>query len=92
MARTHNPGKRAAERRFPFHVDVPVPTGGLGNRLNEMLAWCRVNIAAGEWEQHGASTKEPGQIAVDYARFYFMTEADAGLFRWRWMRKDGGGP
>lgn len=61
MARTHNPGKRAAERQFRFTVDVPIPVGGLGNRLNDMLAWCRANIAASEWEQHGHSEKQPGR-------------------------------
>ena len=52
-----------------------------------MLDWCRANIAAGEWDQHGNSEKQPGQVAVDFARFYFMTEADAELFRWRWLSK-----
>ena len=86
MARTHKPGKRAAEQKFPHRVDVPVPEGGLGNRLNEMVGWCRGNIAAGKWAAHGHSEKKPGQIAVDHARFCFITEADADLFRWRWMQ------
>jgi hypothetical protein len=60
MARTHHPGKRAAEQNFPHRVDVPVPPGGLGNRLNQMLAWCVMNIRAEDWEQHGASVKEGG--------------------------------
>ena len=25
------------------------------------------------------------QIAIDFAQFYFMTTADADLFRWRWL-------
>jgi hypothetical protein len=85
MARLRNPGKRIAEKRFPNHVNFPVPSGGLGSRLNEMVEWCRANIPAGGWEVHGHSEKEAGRIAVDYARFYFLTEADADLFRWRWM-------
>ena len=85
MARHNTARKREAERRFPQRVDVPVPPEGLGNWLNEMLAWCRANITAGEWAQHGHSEKEAGQIAIDYARFYFMTADDADLFRWRWM-------
>ena len=34
--------------------------------------------------QHGHSTKEPGQIAQDFARFYLLTTGDAELFRWKW--------
>jgi hypothetical protein len=84
MARTRNPGKRAAEQNFPHRVDVPVPPGGLGNRLNQMLAWCVTNIRAENWEQHGHSEKQPGQVPVDHARFYFLIAEDADLFRWRW--------
>jgi len=87
MARTHNPGKRDAESRFPVRVDVPVPEGGLGERLNRMVDWCQLNIKGGSWQVHGHSEKEARQIALDYCRFYFMTEVDADLFRWRWMRQ-----
>ena len=70
----HHPTKLAAERSFPHRVDVPVPAGGLGGRLNEMLDWCRANIAAGEWDQQGRSEKALGQVPADFARFYFVTE------------------
>jgi hypothetical protein len=44
--------KLAAERNFSIRVDIPVPpVVGLGNSINEMEAWCRANIRAGEWEQ-----------------------------------------
>ena len=55
MVRQRQPFKDA-ERRFPHKVDVPVPGDGLGLRLNEMMAWCRVH--AGEWDRHGHT--EPG--------------------------------
>jgi len=88
MARTRNAGKRAAEQQFPFRVDIPVPpVTGLGGRLNAMHDWCRANITAGEWDKHGHSEKQPGQVAVDFARFYFMRDADAALFRCRWMER-----
>jgi len=88
MARTRNPRKREAETRYPFRVDVPVPPViGLGGRLNAMQDWCRANIAAGAWDQHGRSEKALGQVPVDFARFYFATEADADLFRWRWLKQ-----
>ena len=78
--------KLAADRRFPVRVDIPVPVAGFGNRLNEMEAWCRTNFHADQWAHHGHSQKEPGQIAKDYARFYFLIEADAELFRWKWVK------
>jgi hypothetical protein len=87
MARVHHPMKLAAERKFAHRVDIPVPpVVGLGNRINEMEAWCRANFHADQWAHHGHREKEPGQIAKDYARFYFLTEADADLFRWRWVK------
>ena len=60
--------KQAAERRFAFHVDVPVPADGLGRDLDAMLAWLR----RFDWDKHGHS--EPGgelEVPRDFARFYF---------------------
>jgi len=39
-----------AEARFPIKIDAVV----YGQRwpYAEMLAWCRENVAAGEWAQH----------------------------------------
>ena len=85
MTRVHHPTKPAAERRFQVRVDIPVPVAGFGNQLNEMEAWCRANFHADQWARHGHSTKQPGQIAQDYARFYFMRNEDAELFRWKWV-------
>ena len=49
------PARREAERRYPHHVDIPVPSGGLGKRLADMHDWCHDHVAAGGWEQHGHS-------------------------------------
>ena len=54
------------ERDYAFKVDVPDPPGGLGQRLNDMLAWCQAN--ASDWQNIGG-------------RFYFAGEADAAGFR-----------
>lgn len=86
MARTHYPARRAAEQRFPFRVDIPVPAGGLGGRLNEMAAWCREHFTGG-WDHHGRTdptSLDTRGIATGVMRFYFLTEADADLFRQRW--------
>src|SRR5262245_44143718 len=74
-------------RRAAFAKSTPgnaTPMVGLGNRINEMEAWCRDNFHVDQWAQHRHSTKQPGQIAQDYARFYFMTGDDADLFRRKW--------
>jgi len=80
-ATDRNRSRKDAEARFPHRVDVLVPGGGLGRRLTDMLDWCRVNAAAGAWAQHGHSERRKGEAAIDYARFYFTTEADAEAFR-----------
>jgi hypothetical protein len=80
------PSRRAAESKFPHRIDIAVPIGGLGNRLTEMLLWCRRNVGAGTWAQHG-HTERPKARAVPAvsARFYFANEADAEAFRKRWV-------
>jgi hypothetical protein len=52
MARTINPPKREAERKYPHRV-----------------------------EQHGHLERKPGEMPVDYARFYFASADDAEAFR-----------
>ena len=78
-------GRRAAEIRFSHRVDILVPIGGRGNRLTEMLMWCRANVPAGAWDQHG-HFERPIKRAVSavLARFYFANAADAEAFRKLW--------
>ena len=65
---------------------MPVPGDGLGLRLNEMMAWCRVH--AGEWDHHGHTERgEVGERFRYNARFYFMTEEDAEALRRAWLGK-----
>lgn len=77
------PRRSAAEDKFPHRVDIRVPQFGLGGRLNEMHAWCAENVPAGQWDQHGYSERKPGEVPVDYARFYFESAEDAERFRRR---------
>jgi hypothetical protein len=80
-----NTGRRAAEAKYPHRVDVPIPAGGLGNRLTEMMAWCRQEVPAGAWTQHGRGEGHRHDRPADFACFYFMTEANAEAFRRRWL-------
>jgi hypothetical protein len=82
-----NSFKREAERRLPHRIDIPVPGSGLGRQLTDMLDWCRANIAAGTWAQHGHGEKRKGEAPRDYARFYFASEADAAAFRRLWAAR-----
>ena len=79
-------GRRTAEAKFPHQVDIPIPIGGLGNRLTEMLMWCRANVAAGTWDQraHGERPRTRGGIPAVAARFHFTSAADADAFRKLW--------
>jgi len=83
MNRSTNMRKREAEARFPHKVDIPIPTLGLGNRLTDMVIWCRENVTAGEWAQHHHSEHRKDEASTAFARFYFMHEADAEAFRRR---------
>jgi len=65
-------------------TNMRIPTLGLGNRLTEMVIWCRENVTAGEWAQHHHSEHRKDEASTAYARFYFATETDAEAFRKRW--------
>jgi hypothetical protein len=78
MARTINPRKRAAEKRFHHKIDIAVPVDGLGRRLQLMHEWCHDNVAADDWEEHGHSVPTLGEAPTQYARFCFMREAAVG--------------
>jgi len=90
-ATDRNASKKAAERRFPHRVDVLVPGGGLGRRLTDMLDWCRANVAAGAWDEHGHSERRKGEAPRDFARFHFMDEAAAAEFTIRFPLADDQG-
>jgi hypothetical protein len=76
--------KREAERTFPHRVDIRVPEGGLGKRIDAMQGWCRERLTVGTWAMHGHTEKRKGAMAIDYLRFYFASEADAEAFRKLW--------
>jgi hypothetical protein len=81
MPRHTDPRKQEAERKLPHHVDIPVPERSLGERLSEMIGWCRENVPSGQWAQHSHLERKHGEMPVDYARFYFATDENAARFR-----------
>ena len=60
---------RHNERECPFWVDVPIPEGGLGRRLDEMLDWHRL---------HGMVVRMG--TGTDRARFCFQVHTHAEGF------------
>jgi hypothetical protein len=77
--------RRKAERRFPHKIDVPVPAGGLGKRLDAMLAWCREHAAPHFWDCHGHSVRTPEDKLQRFARFYFADAPVAEAFKQKWL-------
>jgi len=79
--------RRDAEDRFPFKVDVRVPTYGETWPFVEMLAWCCDHVSEGAWEEHSFMDKKRRDergIPIDFSRFYFMHEVDAVAFIKQW--------
>jgi hypothetical protein len=81
-----NSFQREAERKFPIKVDIPVPPGGLGRRLTDMLDWCHANVAADAWAQHGHQERRKGERRSDFSRWYFLSDTDAETFKNRWVK------
>lgn len=59
------------ERDYPHHVDVPIPEGGLGTRLDHMHEWHR---AQGIQSRRGSG-------GLSCARFCFADTETAEAFR-----------
>jgi hypothetical protein len=49
------------EQAFPHHVDMPVPAGGMGKRLDEIYGW---HLAMGIQAVHGRGRKENGRDII----------------------------
>ena len=61
------PATHYTEQAFPWWVDIPVPEGGLGRRLNEMNDW---------HHSHGMAVRH-GRGGMDVVRFCFPDEGHA---------------
>jgi hypothetical protein len=77
--------KQQAEKRFLHKIDIPVPPGGMGSRLDAMLAWCRIHVARGFWDCHGHRVRSPDHTPQQFARFYFADAPIAEAFKREWL-------
>ena len=84
MTRYHQLQKREAEALCQFRVDVPVSTDLLSVRLSQMVEWCSANVEPDQWAHYSHVEQNHGEAPHAFARFYFMSEADADLFWRRW--------
>ena len=85
MTRPNPRLKQQAEKRFPHKVDVPVPVGGIGKRLNAMIAWCGEHAARGFWDCHGHRVRSADDTLQRFARFYFADAPIAQAFKREWL-------
>lgn len=69
---------KAIEREFPHLVEIAIPLGGLGKRLDAMYGWHRER---GIESRHGRSRRDPD--GHDHARFCFADAATADAFALR---------
>jgi hypothetical protein len=64
-------GSKQIERDYPYFVDIPIPQGGLGRRLDEMHAWHLARSLRARQSSAGLWT----------ARFCFADVATAEAFK-----------
>jgi hypothetical protein len=70
-----------AERRFPVRIRLAIPTGGLGERLNQMQTWLDQNAGADGW----AMTPSGARGVVNDAIAIYLGDATiASAFVARW--------
>jgi hypothetical protein len=72
---------RDAERRFPVRVRIAVPLEGLGNRLDQIVAWLDANCGADGWTSTPSSTRG---VVNEALAVYFLDATIASAFVARW--------
>ena len=65
--------REAAERAFPWRVDIAMVDGWLKHDPHGMAAWCRLHAPLSE-----------SHLLSDGERYYFADEGDAQLFQFTW--------
>src|SRR5258708_349356 len=81
MAASSRPMITEAERRSPVRIRLMIPTGGLGERLNQMQAWLDQSVGADGWAITPSGTRE---IVNDSIAVYLADATIASAFVARW--------
>jgi hypothetical protein len=71
----------AAERRFPVRIRLGVPSGGLGQRYTQMMAWLDENCGADGWAVTPSGMRG---VLNDAISIYFADATLASAFVARW--------
>ena len=67
-----------AERRFPVRIKLALPSGGLGERLDQMHDWLDENCGADGWVMTPSGLRG---VVNDAVAIYFLDPASAAGFR-----------
>jgi hypothetical protein len=70
-----------AERRFPVRIKLALPSGGLGERLDQMHAWLDENCGADGWAMTPSGLRG---VINDAVAIYFLDPTTAAGFVARW--------
>ena len=70
-----------AERRFPVRIKLALPSGGLGERLDQMHAWLDEKCGADGWAVTPSGLRG---VVNDAVAIYFLDPASAAGFVARW--------
>jgi hypothetical protein len=70
-----------AERRFPVRIRLALPTGGLGERLDQMQTWLDQNAGTDGWAMTPSGIRT---VINDVVAVYFADATIASAFVARW--------
>jgi len=70
-----------AERRYPVRINLALPSGGLGERLDQMHAWLDENCGADGWAMTPSGLRG---VLNDAVAIYFLDATTAAGFVARW--------
>jgi hypothetical protein len=70
-----------AERRYPVRINLALPSGGLGERLDQMHAWLDENCGADGWAMTPSGLRG---VINDAVAVYFLDPTIATGFVARW--------
>ncbi len=71
--------RRGIDRDWPHQVEIPIPPGGLGQRLDAMHDWCHLRKV--DYKTRSVRGTGAGDEAV---RWCFKTKSMAVLFQAEW--------
>ncbi|KAA9005934.1 hypothetical protein F3S47_15355 [Histidinibacterium aquaticum] len=75
MTRRTIPSSQRDDLSFPIRIKIVVPHTGLGNRLDDVIRWCRENVGSGEFAQGTAKS-----FGCDATAFYFRRIESGAAF------------